>query len=360
MGASGFKNVSMNPPSTFRPASLLALSLLSSAVAQVPAGLLKNGDMSAGESLPADWQTRWVGSGKIALARDLSVFRSPPASLRVYALDGSAKGQYYQTVPVSPGQSLVASGWIKCEGADTTAQLGLQFYDTDHKPVGFSQLRYVTGDVDWSLGSAVVTVPDGASRVAFLILLDGDGQAWLDDAQLRFADAGVLPTQAITPAAQSETAGPSTAALVGEGTLIALIADFRKQTFSYGYGAWKDLAAATRRGAEGLGIQAAASGGAGIVYPSPASIDGATHIRLRCILHGGQTADVLQLKLLGSPEITLATSLAGLPTGSAQTLYLPLPATRPARVNQVQFQGGFTPGHEFNLTLLDAAFVRRN
>ncbi len=350
----------MNPLSIHRYAFLLALIFTAFVVTPVRADLLKNGDMSAGESFPIGWQNRWVGSGKLAFARDLSIFRSPPASLRIYAVDGSAKGQYYQPVSVSPGQSLVASGWIKCEGADTTAQLGLQFYDTSYKSVGFSQLRYVAGNTDWSSGSAVVTVPDGAAKVAFLILIDGDGQAWLDDAMLGLADAGASPTQAITPASQSESADPSTAALVGEDTLIALIADFRRNSFSYGYGTWKDLSATTHRGAEGLKIQAAADGGAGIVYPNPASIDGATHIRLRCILHDGQTADRLQLKLLGSPEATLTISLAGLPTGSVQTLYLPLPATRPGRVNQVQFQGNFTPGHGFHLTLLDAAFVRRN
>ncbi|MBC8010296.1 MAG: hypothetical protein H7067_09375 [Burkholderiales bacterium] len=352
----------MNPSPRLRNGALCTLASLGFAAlstAELRADLLKNGDMTAGQTQPTGWDKRWVGAGRLVSARDEAVFKSAPSSLRVYAQEGSAKGQYYQQIAVAPGERLAASGWIKCEGADTTAQIGLQYFNDTGAPIGFTQIRYVAGNADWSEGKIVATAPAGAVRAGFILLLDGDGQAWLDDAVIsRSSDAAAAtPPPAVNMSAQN--ASPAVATnLAGEGTLIAVIADFRSQNFSYGYEGWKKLADVTKRNANGLVLTGPAAGGGGIVYGSPAAIDGATHLRLRYLVNPGHNATNLYLKLLGAPEASLTVNLGSAVGSQIQSRLVRLPERRPARVTQVQFQGSFTPNENFNVTLVDAAFVR--
>lgn len=335
---------------------LLALCLGHSAKADI----LDNGDMSAGTTRVERWDQLWVGTGRVVAVRDQAVFRSPPASLRISALDGSAKGQIAQSVPTVPGERLIASGWIRCEGADTTAQIGLQFFNANHVPIGFTQIRFLSGNTDWTEGRATATAPAGAARVSFVLLIDGDGQAWLDDAVLTRSRETV--TQAPPPPAVPQSGPPlgetHLTPLPGEGTLIAAIADFRTQNFAYGYEGWNDLSRVTARTPQGLHLTGPAAGGGGVVYASPAPIDGATHLRIRYIRGENLNTWNLNVKLLGTPEASLTVPLTGPQRGSLETKLIPLPANRPARVNQVQFQGSFHPNERFDLTLVDAAFVR--
>lgn len=351
----------MNPSTTHRTvfahaATLLALCVSSAAQADI----LQNGDMTEGADKASHWNQMWVGIGKLSANRDEATFRSPPASLRLTAIDGSAKGQIAQSVPTVPGERLVASDWIKCEGADTTAQLGVQFFNNNHAPIGFTQVRYVAGDTPWTEGRATATAPAGAARASFVLLIDGDGQAWLDDAVLtRSKDpAPAAPPPPPVPHSAPAQAETEVALLAGEGTLIAAIADFRKQNFTYGYEGWKDLAAVTRREPAGLLLTGPAAGGGGVVYPSPALIDGATHLRVRYIRHESHGAWTLHVKLMGANEASVTLPLTGPSTPEMESKLIPLPANRPGRVNQVQFQGSFSPAERFNLTLVDAAFVR--
>jgi hypothetical protein len=351
----------MKPLPPLRLVSAHAAALLAlGASPGLHADILENGDMSAGGAKAAAWNQMWVGAGKLVASRDEAVFRSAPASLRLTAQDGSAKGQIAQSAPTVPGERLVASGWIKCEGADTTAQIGLQFFNANHAPVGFTQVRYVAGDTAWTEGKATATAPVGAARVSFVLLIDGDGQAWLDDAVLaRSKDpAPAAPPPPPVPHSAPAQAETEVALLAGEGTLIAAIADFRRQNFTYGYEGWKDLSAVTRRGPAGLLLTGPAAGGGGVVYPSPALIDGATHLRVRYLRHEDHGAWTLHVKLLGANEVSVSVPLTGPTTREIESKLIPLPANRPGRVNQVQFQGSFSPAERFNLTLVDAAFVR--
>jgi hypothetical protein len=350
----------MNPSPRLRLLACAFISLASFFTASnLHANLLANGDMTLGQTQPSNWDQRWVGTGRITTFRDQAIFKSAPASLRLTAQDGSAKGQIVQQISTIPGERLAASGWIKCEGADTTAQIALQFFNDSGAPIGFSQIRFVSGNTDWTEGRLTATAPAGAARVGFVILLDGDGQAWLDDAVIvRAGEAAAVPPPAIT---MSESA-PATAAanLAGEGTLIAAIANFRTQNFNYGYEGWKTLANVTQRTAEGLLLTAPAAGGAGIVYGSPADISGATHVRLRYLVNSGHTASSLLLKFMGSPEGSVSINVRSDGSSGLQTRLVPLPERRPQRVTQVQFQGSFNPAENFNLTLIDAAFVRKD
>jgi hypothetical protein len=335
----------------------IALCLFVLPAAGLRAELLKNGDMGAGETSPAAWDKRWVGTGRLVTARDQTVFRSSPASLRLSAQETSAKGQVYQLVSVTPGDQLTAAGWIKCEGADTTAQFGLQFFTADYKPISIVQVRYVAGTVNWTPGKLTTTVPANAAQAGFILLLDGDGQAWLDDASLIKA----APAAGMTATTPVATVAPETAPTVipdDGSTLIAALADFRVQNFSYGYEAWKNLATVTSLNANGLTLTGPADGGAGVVYGNPAPINGATHLRVRLSANAGHTAPLLYLKILGSTDVMINLPTSGLTSGAIVTKLLPLPAKTPLLVKQVQFQGSFNPAEKISLTLIDAAFVR--
>lgn len=353
----------MTPPNLRRfstTTTLCALSLLSTGL---KAEILKNGDMTEGETAPTSWDKRWVGTGKLLITRDTAIFKSAPASLRISAQDGSAKGQIYQLVPVTAGEQLTASGWIKCEGADTTAQFGLQFFTADYKPISTVQVRYITGTTDWTTGKLTTTVPANATQAGFILLIDGDGQAWLDDARL---DRSTAPAdnRAQVPAPLTAPAPVVTAPVTplefpdDGSTLIAALADFRQQGFSYGYESWKTLSTVTTRSAEGLTLVAPSNGGAGIVYPNPAPIDGATHLRVRLRANAGHTAPLLHLKIIGSTEVFTSLPTNGLSVGEIVTRFVSLPAKTPLLVKQVQFQGTFNPADKIALTFIDAAFVR--
>lgn len=356
----------MTPPSLRRFSASTALCVFSLLSTGLRAELLKNGDMSAGETTPASWDKRWVGTGKLISTRDQAIFKSAPASLRISAQDGSAKGQIYQMIPVTAGEQLTASGWIKCEGADTTAQFGLQFFTADYKPISTVQVRYIAGTTDWTTGKLTTAAPANSTHVGFLLLLDGDGQAWLDDARLErkkpSADSAAPSQIPITTTAHSAGAAADSvppAVFADDGsTLIAALADFRQQGLSYGYESWKTLSTVATRSSEGLTLAGPANGGAGIVYPTAAPIDGATHLRVRLRANAGHSSPLLHVKIMGSTEVMTTLPTTGLPVGEIVTRFVALPAKTPLLVKQVQIQGTFNPADKIALTLVDAAFVR--
>jgi len=53
------------------------------------------------------------------------------------------------------------------------------------------QDRGIRGDTDWQAYSIVLDVPQGASALAYGVLLQGGGQVWMDAARLETVDAPV-------------------------------------------------------------------------------------------------------------------------------------------------------------------------
>jgi hypothetical protein len=128
------------------------------------------------------WKTGWVGRGEIKVARDTTVFRSAPASFRVEAV-GNSLGQGSQTVSAKPGDSFRWSGYVKTDGV-AKVNVAVQAFDHNWRPVAFNQACFVEGEKDWTAFSKDITVPPGARNLAFVLLVDGPGRAWLDDLRI--------------------------------------------------------------------------------------------------------------------------------------------------------------------------------
>ena len=161
-----------------------------------------NGDMSAGTATPDGWAIGWTGSGKVEARRDTQVYKSAPASLNVRSVGGSALGGAGHAVDVLTGP-FTLSGAVKSAGALKSATVAVQSFDGAWKQIGWTPLAQVQGAADWQAFSQKVELPKDAAHVQMVLLIDGDGQAWLDDVSLvpdkptpappAFAEAAPLP-----------------------------------------------------------------------------------------------------------------------------------------------------------------------
>ena len=163
--------VSTTVPVAAAPRLDLALAL--------PDGITKpvsvvNGDMSAGGALPDGWTEHW---GEITAMRDTQTFHSAPASLR--AQPNGKSGSAFQMFEVEGGGTYTISGWMKATG-DIKAQVAAQSFSPDWGKNEFNQILYSQGG-DWTQFSKDVKIPDWASRFNVQLMVEGQGQAWLDD-----------------------------------------------------------------------------------------------------------------------------------------------------------------------------------
>jgi hypothetical protein len=140
---------------------------------------VKNGSMTAGTEKPDDWGSSW---GDVTSVRDVKVFKSSPASLRVDVKDGK-NGQVFQQINGAGGSTLKVSGWVKTQG-DVKVNVAIQSFDEGWSKNHFDQLKYIQGTSSWGYFEKLVEIPGWSARFNVLILVEGNGSAWLDDVKL--------------------------------------------------------------------------------------------------------------------------------------------------------------------------------
>ncbi len=169
--------------------------------------VLKNGDMSLGADIPGFWHHQWVGKGKINVSRDTQVFKHGPAALKVSTADGPAKGQASQLIKGNPGQSFVLSGFAKSKGR-VKVNVAVQSFSKETKPIKFQQVQYLQDTQNWTSFSQEVTLPKGTHRFGIVLLVEGQGHAWLDEVKLTgttVKNIGGDPTNLPPPKKQDPT-----------------------------------------------------------------------------------------------------------------------------------------------------------
>ena len=144
------------------------------------ADLFHNGSMSEGEGLPTGWEGKW---GEATVARDTVVFKKAPAALRVASTAGKS-GQGFQTVAAGGPRRLKFSGFAKSQGR-VKVNVAVQSFNSDYSRNQFDQVKYLQGDHDWTEFSKDVEIPDWAARFNLLLLVEGAGQAWLDEVTIQ-------------------------------------------------------------------------------------------------------------------------------------------------------------------------------
>jgi lysophospholipase L1-like esterase len=187
-------------------ASVLAAALaFPQANSQSPPLVLCNGDMSQGSDVPSCWDHKWVGKGKITTFRDTKIFKEGPAALGVASVDGAAMGQTAQMIQAGADTTFAISGFVKSQG-EVKVNVGVQSYAADGHSINFQQIRYVQNDQDWTAFTKEVTLPKGTKRFGIVLLMDGNGKAWLDEVQL--AGKGVKTASSAPSSAPAESPPP--------------------------------------------------------------------------------------------------------------------------------------------------------
>ena len=153
---------------------------------------LKNGSFVAGTDIPSGWERGWVGHGDIKIARDTSVFKQGPASLAIETV-GDTIGGVQEMVDANENESFVFSGFVKSTG-NVKVNVAVQPFDGTYHPISFIQSKFVMNDTDWSDFSKTIDLPAGTRHCAFVLLVEGEGKAWVDELQIKPVPPEVAPT----------------------------------------------------------------------------------------------------------------------------------------------------------------------
>jgi len=144
--------------------------------------MLANASMTKGDAVPLGWTGLW---GEAKASRDTVVFKEGPASLRVDCAAGKS-GQAFQAVEGGRGSRLAVSGWARSSGA-ARVNVAVQSFSGDWKQNRFEQVRYLEGNSDWVAFSKEIELPPWTARFHVLLLVEGEGSAWLDEVSVREA-----------------------------------------------------------------------------------------------------------------------------------------------------------------------------
>lgn len=161
---------------------------------QAPAPKLSNAAMEEGTDAPTGWSLSWTARGKLAITRDTKDFKEGKASLSL-ATQGDAMGQGSQMFDAAQGTIFTVSGWMKTRGK-AKVNFYAQAFDNAYHPVAkdaFQQIGFAQNDIEWTQFKKEITLPEGSAHIGLGLLIEGDGQAWLDDVQ--FSNVKLPPSE---------------------------------------------------------------------------------------------------------------------------------------------------------------------
>ncbi len=153
--------------------------------AQAGAASIANGSMTEGAGAPAGWDTIHAPTGTLRVVRDTQDFVAGPASLRLESVGGAADGNCNQSIQGAAGQTFTVKGYAKAAGPGLEyATVAVMVQDQNWQMAKWQDLMRITDVRTWTPFEAEVTVPPDAANVMLMLLLRGDGKAWLDEVQI--------------------------------------------------------------------------------------------------------------------------------------------------------------------------------
>jgi beta-lactamase regulating signal transducer with metallopeptidase domain len=95
------------------------------------------------------------------------------------------------------GRRVRLSAWVKTANVTGWAGLWMRVDGASNATLGFDNMgqRPIKGTTDWTRYEVVLDVASSARNLAFGLLLDGPGQAWLNDLQFEIVDSNVATTK---------------------------------------------------------------------------------------------------------------------------------------------------------------------
>jgi hypothetical protein len=164
--------------------------------------------MTAQPSLPKGWTVDGSGPQITEITRTCDEAHGGRCSVRLSSEGARALGGFgpgfgalAQRVSAAEfaGRRVALSGWLKTVDAKA-ARLWLRA-DAGATIAGFDNMddRPVVGTEPWTRYTLAIDVPQGASALAFGVLLTGAGSAWGDDLELTIVDEREVPSTDILP-----------------------------------------------------------------------------------------------------------------------------------------------------------------
>lgn len=182
-------------------AALLPLAVHAADNTTVARLTVQNPQMTDGTEKPEGWTQVWTGSGKASVRRDTATFHSAPASLTIEAQGGATQTHVSQMFEVSGGETLGVCGWLRAADGGN-AMLAVQSFSASWQGLDLKVLGNNVAGFDWKKVCGEVKLPADARHAAIVLMLQGTGQAWLDDVSADGSDPGAnaTPQNAVTPA----------------------------------------------------------------------------------------------------------------------------------------------------------------
>jgi hypothetical protein len=154
----------------------------------------------ASTGLPSGWIAAGSTPNDFDMGADQAVAHGGKASgfIRSKAAKPSGFGTLMQMCKAGQyrGQRVRLSAWVKSESITGWAGVWMRVDDEDDKPVAFDNMmsRAITGTTAWTRHEVVLDVAPNAKNVAFGILLNGTGAAWIDELRFEVVDKSVATT----------------------------------------------------------------------------------------------------------------------------------------------------------------------
>lgn len=94
------------------------------------------------------------------------------------------------------GERIIFSGYVKAKFISDWAGLWMRVDDVIGRPLSFDNMndRPILGNSDWVKYEIVLDVPTNSSEISFGVLLDGKGQIWFDNLEIKVVGMDVPVT----------------------------------------------------------------------------------------------------------------------------------------------------------------------
>lgn len=157
-----------------------------------PVGMYPGGWDKDGETTERVWTDEEARTGKHALKIARTFHNGPPPNT-----NRPHWRSWPPHMPVRPGQSVRASGWLKAPrlGKRSSAGMMLEFYDAENKRLreGMAHLRGQQIPHDWIKATATTVAPKKAASALLWFSLHNEGEAYCDDVLVTTAAGAAIP-----------------------------------------------------------------------------------------------------------------------------------------------------------------------
>ena len=144
---------------------------------------LVNGDMTQGDTAPTGWTAIWTPDENkpVAAARDTTVFKSEPASLRFDNPQGAPFANVSVKLTVKGGENLKIGAGMRVGTGVTRGTFALQCHDAAGTQTVWQEIVGGEPGDQWKTGLVRAPIPAGTATATLVLLMDGKGSVWLDD-----------------------------------------------------------------------------------------------------------------------------------------------------------------------------------